>query len=168
MPSSVTQNAAPVKIVQPKIFNKEEMRYVYEEAATPADIVEYAHNVEYQKVYSSRPKAPLTQPPLMQLQPMVPITAASPSLQSPCFSTTLYQPPQPHQFFNFPQPSPSLQSPSLQSPCSFSTTLHQPPQPHQFFNSPPPPLYPSFVGMTTDPQNQYTYYPSFPSQQFPY
>ena len=111
MPSSVTQNAAPVKIVQPKIFNKEEMRYVYEEAATPADIVEYAHNVEYQKVYSSRPKAPLTQPPLMQLQPMVPITAASPSLQSPCFSTTLYQPPQPHQFFNFPQPSPWLQSP---------------------------------------------------------
>ena len=88
MPSSVTQNAAPVKIVQPKIFNKEEMRYVYEEAATPADIVEYAHNVEYQKVYSSRPKTPLTQPPLMQL--MVPITAASPSLQSPCFSTSLY------------------------------------------------------------------------------
>ena len=86
MPSSVAQNAAPVKIVQPKIFNKEKMRYVYFVAATLADIVDYADNVEYQKVYSSRQKAPLTQPPLMQLQPMVPITAASPSLQSPCFS----------------------------------------------------------------------------------
>ena len=38
MPSSVAQNAAPVKIVQPKIFNKEKMRYVYFVAATP-DIV---------------------------------------------------------------------------------------------------------------------------------
>ena len=75
LPDAFIKNAAPVKIVQPKIFNKEKMRYVYEEAATPADIVEYADNVEYQKVYSSRPKAPLTQPPLMQLQPMVPITA---------------------------------------------------------------------------------------------
>ena len=128
MPSSVTQNAAPVKIVQPKILNKEKMLYVYEEASTPADIV------EYQKTPSSRPQASLTPPPLMQLQPMV---------SFPSFA------------------------PSLQSPCSFSTTLHLTSPPHQFFTSPPPsPLYPSGVGMA-DPQ-YIMYYPSHPSQQFPY
>ena len=99
MPSSVTQNAAPVKIMQPKILNKEKMRYVYEETTAPADIV------KYKKTPSSRLQAPLTPPPFMQLQPMVSFPATTPLLQSPCSSsTTFHQPPPPHQFFTSPPP----------------------------------------------------------------